>query len=1192
MQAILNAFKEHQGFKQAKAAIDKGQYPINIWGIDNRVSPLLMESLGKESKVKLIITHSERRARQIEEDYRFFDRRVYYYPAKDLLFYYADIHGNATVKSRLDIFKEISAGESLTIVTTIDGLMDKLPKLSHIVGNVIEIKKDDTVDVTTLSAQLVNQGYEKRVMVEETGQFSVRGGIIDIFPLTEECPYRIELWGDDVDSIRMFDVESQRSIESCHSLSIYPAVEMSLTEDMINKGLKKLEKEYEAQSKLLKSSFRTEQYARLKRMVENIKEELKEFNSTTGLDSLVEYFFDETVSFLDYIPEDSYIFVDEPEKVYEKAITYTMHIQASMKDRSEGGYVLPTQANILYDGKEIIGRLTTRKCILIETLYKKALAWSEKDNININSRSIISYRDNVTSLAKDLERYKKTGFKTVILSPSATRGKRLAKDLKECDIDVYFSENTDRTMVPSEIMITVGRIETGYEIPDAGLVVIGESDIFTDKELKKRKRLPKFHGDKINSFADVSVGDYVVHQNHGIGIYKGIQGVETDGRLKDYITIEYEKGSQLFIPVEQLDMIGKFSGKEGAKPKLNKLGGAEWQKVRQRVRAHVDDIAEELINLYAIREASRGFAYSEDSIWQREFEEMFPFEETLDQQKAIDDTKHDMESDRIMDRLVCGDVGFGKTEVAIRAAFKAIQDNKQVAYLVPTTILAEQHYNTFCERMKDFPVNVRMLSRFCTRKEVTETLKQLKEGLVDIVIGTHRILSKDVIFKSLGLLIIDEEQRFGVKHKEQIKQMKKTVDVLTLTATPIPRTLHMSMVGLRDISLLEEAPVDRLPIQTYVMEYDLGLVKEAINRELNRNGQVYYVYNRVNTIADIATQLRGVLPDANIEFAHGKMNERELEDIMHRFIKKEIDVLVSTTIIETGLDIPNVNTIIIHDADKFGLSQLYQLRGRVGRSNRSAYAFLMYQRDRLIKETAEKRLKAIREFTDLGSGYKISMRDLEIRGAGNLLGQEQSGNIEAVGYDLYCKMLGNAIKKLSGKGELADFTTSIDLPLDANIPENYVKNEYLKLDLYKRISKIESQEGADAILEEVKDRFGDAPKAFLRLLSVACVKALAHQAYITDVKYIDGELSFKLWQDAPLKVDSLDTFMKSFNGDLRFVGGPQGGFRLKAKTKEQDELLEIASDALERMLVIFDNTDKDDFQVTDKADNKEEDYES
>ncbi len=1168
MQAIVNAFKEHQGFKQASEAIDKGTFPINVWGIDGRVSPLLIEALGAKSRIKLIVTHNERRARQLEEDYRFYDRRVRYYPAKDLLFYYADIHGNATVKSRLDIFKEISSGEALTIVTTIDGLMDKLPKLSHISGNVIKISENDTLDIAKLSAQLVSLGYEKTGMVEEAGQFSVRGGIIDIFPLTEECPYRIELWGDEIDSIRMFDVESQRSIEKCSEMSIYPAVEMSLSEEMIEKGLAKLEKEYKTQSKLLKEQFRTEQYARLTRMMENIREELKEFNSTTGLDSLVEYFYDETVSFLDYIPEDSYIFVDEPDKVYEKAVSYTMHIEESMKARLEGGYVLPTQANILYDGKSIVGRLAGSKCILMETLYKKAIAWGEKKSININSRSIISYKDNVTSLAKDIEGFKKKGYRAVILSPSATRGKRIAKDLRDYDLDVYFAENTDRVMAPTEVMVAVGRIEAGFEIPEAKLIVIGEGDIFTDKELKKRKRLPKFQGDKINSFADVSVGDYVVHQNHGIGIYKGIQGVETDGRLKDYITIEYEKGSQLFIPVEQLDMIGKFSGKEGAKPKLNKLGGAEWQKVRQRVRDHVDDIAQELINLYAIRESSRGFAYAEDSIWQREFEEMFPYEETLDQQKAIADTKADMESDKIMDRLVCGDVGFGKTEVAIRAAFKAVQDNKQVAYLVPTTILAEQHYNTFCDRMKDFPINIRMLSRFCSRKEITETLKQLKEGTVDIVIGTHRILSKDVQFKSLGLLIIDEEQRFGVKHKEQIKHMKKTVDVLTLTATPIPRTLHMSMVGLRDISLLEEAPVDRLPIQTYVMEYDLGFVKEAINRELARNGQVYYVYNRVNTISDIAADLRGVLPDARIEFAHGKMNERELEDIMHRFIKKEIDVLVSTTIIETGLDIPNVNTIIIHDADKFGLSQLYQLRGRVGRSNRSAYAFLMYKRDKMIKETAEKRLKAIREFTDLGSGYKISMRDLEIRGAGNLLGQEQSGNIEAVGYDLYCKMLGNAIKKLSGKGEKADFATAIDLPLDANIPENYVKNEYLKLDLYKRISKIESQEGADAILEEVKDRFGEVPKPFMRLLSVACIKALAHSAYLTEVKMVDGEVVFKLWNEAPLNVDAIDSFMKEFDGDIRFVGGPQGGFRLKVKTREQDELIDIVGEALEKMLVL------------------------
>lgn len=521
-----------------------------------------------------------------------------------------------------------------------------------------------------------------------------------------------------------------------------------------------------------------------------------------------------------------------------------------------------------------------------------------------------------------------------------------------------------------------------------------------------------------------------------------------------------------------------------------------------------------------------------------------------------------------MDRLICGDVGFGKTEIAIRAAFKAVQDNKQVAYLVPTTILAEQHYNTFCQRMKDYPVNIKLLSRFRTPKEIKETLVQLKQGTVDIVIGTHRLLSKDVAFKNLGLLVIDEEQRFGVKHKEQIKQMKKNIDVLTLTATPIPRTLHMSLVGLRDISLLEEPPVDRMPIQTYIMEYDIEFVKEAINRELNRNGQVYYVYNRVNTIEDITAKLRSVLPSARIEFAHGQMNERELENIMHAFNKQEIDVLVSTTIIETGLDIPNVNTMIIHDADNFGLSQLYQLRGRVGRSNRSAYAFLLYKRDKMIKEVAEKRLKAIREFTELGSGYKISMKDLEIRGAGNLLGQEQSGNIEAVGYDLYCKMLNDAIKRLSGDETQPDFTTAIELPLDAYIPDTYVKNEYMKLDLYKRISKCETREENDAILEEVRDRFGEPPKPFFRLLDVAYLKALAKKAYITDVKFIDNELRFIIWQQAPVKTERMDMLLKRYKGSMKFVPGKFAGFHLKASKTIQEELIAVTQKAIEDIMLL------------------------
>ncbi len=1162
MQAIVAAFREEPGFVKLDECVREGKIPVHAWGLDKRIMPLMMESLDSDNNLRLVVTYDEKRAREIVEDYKFFHRNVFYYPAKDALFYYADIHSNVTVKARLEIIKRIAENEKTVVVTTIEGLMDKIPELSQITKNVVTLNVGDGLNIDKFSRRLTTLGYEKTTMVETPGQFSVRGGIIDIYPLTEECPYRVELWGDDIDSIRSFDVESQRSIEEVKTVKIYPSCEMVLTDEKISKGLKKIEEEHKLQAKKLKSEFRTEQYARLNKMVENVKEELKEFNSTMGLDSMVEYFYEDTVSFLDYFPKDCEIFIDDPEKVARQAVVYSQEFAFSMEGRLEGGYVLPTQADVLYDGKSIVGRLAGRRIILMSELYTKQPKFNEIAKVMLTSKQLISYNNSFEALMSDIEKWRKKEYKVVILSPSATRGKRISADLKNNNILASFTEDKSKNIMPGQVVIAVGRLEKGFEIPEAKLVVISESDIFTAKELKKRRKLPKYKGDKINGFADIIVGDYVVHEKHGVGIYRGIEKVETDGRLKDYISIEYAKGSKLFVPVEQLDVIGKLSGKDGMKPKLNKLGGTEWEKVRQRVKGHVADIAKELVELYAIRETTKGFAYSEDSQWQKEFEELFPYEETHDQQKAIEDTKSDMESEKIMDRLVCGDVGFGKTEIAIRAAFKAVQDNRQVAYLVPTTILAEQHFNTFKERMKDFPVNIRMLSRFCTSKEIKHTIEEMKNGMADIVIGTHRLLSKDVEFKNLGLLIIDEELRFGVKHKEQIKQMKKNVDVLTLTATPIPRTLHMSLVGLRDISLLEEPPVDRMPIQTYVMEYDLEFVKEAINRELNRNGQVYYVYNRVNTIEDITYQLRSVLPSANIEFAHGKMNERELENIMHRFIKGEIDVLVSTTIIETGLDIPNVNTIIIHDADNFGLSQLYQLRGRVGRSNRSSYAFLMYKRDKMIKEVAEKRLKAIREFTELGSGYKISMKDLEIRGAGNLLGQEQSGNIEAVGYDLYCKMLGDAIKRLNGEISIEDFATSIELPLDAYISDTYVKNEFMKLDLYKRISKCETREENDAILEEVRDRFGEPPKAFFRLLDVAYIKAVAHKAYLTDVKYVNDEIRFMVWNDAPVKPERVDMLLKRYKGRMKFVPGKQSGFFLKASKTIQEELLEITEKAI------------------------------
>ena len=698
-------------------------------------------------------------------------------------------------------------------------------------------------------------------------------------------------------------------------------------------------------------------------------------------------------------------------------------------------------------------------------------------------------------------------------------------------------------------------------------VVISETDIF-GKDKRKKKRRTTYEGRKIQSFSELKPGDYVVHENHGLGIYQGIEKIEVDKISKDYMKISYAKGGNLYIPATQLDLIQKYAGSDSKKPKLNRLGTQEWTKTKAKVRGAVKEIAKDLVELYAARQNQDGFVYGEDTVWQKEFEEMFPYEETEDQLLAINAVKKDMESHKIMDRLICGDVGYGKTEIAIRAAFKAVQENKQVVYLVPTTILAQQHYNTFCQRMKDFPVRVDLMCRFRTPAQQRDTIQNLKRGLVDIVVGTHRVLSDDIEYKDLGLLIIDEEQRFGVQHKEKIKKLKKNVDVLTLTATPIPRTLHMSLIGIRDMSVLEEAPQDRLPIQTYVMEYNDEMVREAIERECARNGQVYYVYNRVEDIAEVTAHIQKLVPELNVSFAHGQMKEHELEKIMYDFINGDIDVLVSTTIIETGLDISNVNTMIIHDADRLGLSQLYQLRGRVGRSGRMAYAFLLYRKDKLLKEIAEKRLAAIREFTDLGSGFKIAMRDLEIRGAGNLLGAEQHGHMEAVGYDMYCKMLNEAVKHL--KGELSEedtFTTALDVNVDAYIPDSYIPNEYHKLDIYKRIAAIESEEEMDDMIEELIDRFGDIPKKVELLLEVARLKNLAHQAYVTEVTQKGVTYTFRMYEKAKIHVERIPDLLKQFPEALSFkadVSDPKFIYQRKKKTKrgEVENPIEVVKKVL------------------------------
>lgn len=1103
MKAFLTPLQGLAEFEQIKEKSKTNKGILQVSGCMESQKSHLMYGLSGIAPYRLILAEDERRAREIYEDYRFYDRKVYSYPAKDLLFFQADIHGNLLIRQRMKVIKALLEEKELTVVTSIDGCMDFLESLEKIKEQLIHYESDSTVDTEQLKNQLVVLGYERVGQVEMPGQFSVRGGIVDIYCLTEENPWRIELWGDEIDSIRSFDPESQRSLENLEELTIYPAVEHIGDKDM--------------------------------------------------------------VSFLDYFPKErTIIFLDEPNRLTEKGGAVEEEYRQSRMHREEkGSRNLPE--NWLCSFEQLQKELNKRNCISVCALEPKQAGWKVREKFYLEVKSISAYNNSFELLVKDLHQYKKQGYRIALLSGSRTRAERLAKDLQEEGLAAFYGQDYDREICPGEIMVVYGHAKKGFEYPLIKFAVMTESDIF-GQEQKKKKKKKNYSGSRIQDFAELSIGDFVVHEKHGLGIYRGIEKVEVDRIVKDYIKIEYRGGSNLYIPATQLDCLQKYSGADASKaPKLNKLGTQEWNKTKSKVRGAVKNIAKELVELYAVRQEKDGYVCGPDTVWQREFEEMFPYEETEDQLSAIEDAKRDMESTRIMDRLICGDVGYGKTEVALRAAFKEVQESRQVAYLAPTTILAQQIYNTFVQRMKEFPVRVELLCRFRTPAQQKKAIEDLKKGQVDVIIGTHRILSKDVQFKNLGLLIVDEEQRFGVTHKEKIKQLKKDVDVLTLTATPIPRTLHMSLIGIRDMSVLEEPPMDRMPIQTYVMEYDEETVREAINRELRRGGQVYYVYNRVTDIADVALRIAKLVPDARVDFAHGQMSERELENVMYSFVNGDIDVLVSTTIIETGLDISNVNTMIIHDSDRYGLSQLYQLRGRIGRSNRTAYAFLMYRKNVMLKETAEKRLAAIREYTDLGSGFKIAMRDLELRGAGNLLGAQQHGHMNAVGYDLYCKMLNEAVKEAKGIHTMEDFETSVDLNVDAYIPDSYISNEFQKLDIYKRIAGIETQQDYDDMLEELLDRFGEPGKAVLNLLAIAKLKAIAHQGYVTEIKQTGKTVRFTLYEKARLNTEGFPALMQKYRRGLqfkneqepKFILEPQGNLIL-ALTEFAEELKSMA----------------------------------
>lgn len=1138
MKTFVAPLQEYKEFNDIVEAISLKQYPLLVSGCIDSQKCHMMHALSENHSFRLIITYNDIKAKEIYEDMKLYDRSTYLYPAKDVIFYSADIRGNAIIKERLKILKALIERKPITVVATIDGGLDKLLPLELLAERVISIHEEDTLNLGKLMDQLVHLGYERQGQVESPGEFAVRGGIVDIYPLTEEAPYRIELWGDEIDSIRTFDVMSQRSIERVNSVAIYPAAEIVLDNTTIQKGISNIDSQVKDYVKQLRLEMKTEEAARIDSLTSEFKENLECFQGLVNIDSYINFFYDKTCSFFDYFDnENSVIFLDEPSRIVEKGEAVLAEFSESMIGRIEKGYILPSQMDVIYDYKELLANLNRRNCILISTMDHKIPQIVTKKKFDITVKSVNPYSNNFEILVKELKNWKKNGYRILVLSSSRTRAQRLAENLRDNELLAIYSEDSEREMIKGEIVVMYGNLHRGFEYPLIKLVIISESDIF-GAEKKKKKKKANYDGKQIQSFTDLNIGDYVVHENHGLGIYRGIEQIEVDKVSKDYIKLEYGGGGVLYILATGLDVIQKYAGGDARKPKLNKLNSVEWKNTKARVKNAVKDIAKELVELYATRQSKEGHAFCKDTVWQKEFEEMFPYEETQDQLRAIEDTKEDMESHRIMDRLICGDVGYGKTEIAIRAAFKAVSDGKQVVFLVPTTILAQQHYNTFVQRMKDFPITIDMLSRFKSPAEQKKVLERLKKGQLDIVIGTHRILSKDVQFKNLGLLIVDEEQRFGVGHKEKIKQLKGDIDVLTLSATPIPRTLHMSLVGIRDMSVLEEPPVDRLPIQTFVLEHNDEMIREAIHRELARGGQVYYVHNRVNGIDETANSIAKLVPDANVAFAHGQMHEHQLEKIMYEFINGEIDVLVSTTIIETGLDISNVNTMIIDDADRLGLSQLYQLRGRVGRSSRTSYAFLMYKRDKLLKEIAEKRLQAIKEFTELGSGFKIAMRDLEIRGAGNLLGAEQSGHMESVGYDLYCKMLNDAVKGL--KGEIIEeetFDTTIDMDVDAFIPSTYIKNEMQKLDMYKRIAGIENEEEYMDMQEEMMDRFGDLPASVNNLLNIAFMKALAHQVYVLELKQKGTEVNLKMFPKAKLKVELIPNLMEKYPNCLKLTPG-------------------------------------------------------
>lgn len=1104
-QLILKAVRQTTEYDQIYKSIAAGHHVTAINGVwENAAAAFIGALTDDEARPALIIGANEAEARAFYDALSVMEPEAVYFPTKDIVLFDSYAHSHDLLNQRIKLLKSLALKkEKRLIVTSAEALMSKLPNPALWQEATLNIELGVDIELDRLIKQLLSMGYEREDMVTHPGSFSIRGGIIDIFAVGESLPFRMELFDTEVDSIRCFDPSTQISVDKLTSVSIGPATELLLDDESRSKILSVV-------SKSLKKATHEDLVERL----EHLSDKLSAGIYPSNLDKFFSLGLEQgAFSLIDYLASDCVVVLLDNGRIKERYLANYNSFVESYKDHLERGNAIKEQLSLATTHAEWIKQIGQRQVITIDAIAKRIPDFKIDEMVSVQTMESPLYHGKLENVMEDLRGWLLKGYKVMIALGTESKLSNVAKALTEEGIS--YVEGDDQSLHSGRCHLLAQDFKHGFQLTAAKFVLLTDQELF-GTPFRKKSSGSKKKGQLIKSFTELSVGGLVVHENHGIGRYVGLEQLMVDGLKRDYLKISYSGEDHLYIPVENMDAIQKYIGAEESEVKLSRLGSGDWQRAKAKVKKSIEDMTEDLVKLYAERQSKKGHAYAPDSDWQKNFEDLFPYEETPDQLKCIAEIKEDMEKDLAMERLLCGDVGYGKTEVAIRAIFKAAMDGKQVAFLVPTTILAQQHFSNLTSRFSKFPIKVEMLSRFRTKKQQDQIIEDLRTGVVDVVVGTHRILSKDLVYKDLGLLVIDEEQRFGVKHKEAIKQLKTNVDVLTLTATPIPRTLHMSLVGIRDMSVLEDPPEDRYPIQTYVVEFDERLVKDWIHREVDRGGQVFFVHNKVQDIDHVTARLSELMPEVRFEYAHGQMSETKLEKMMMGFLNHEFDVLVCTTIIETGLDISNVNTIIINDADKMGLSQLYQLRGRVGRSNRIAYAYLTYQKNKILSEIAEKRLKAIKEFTELGAGFRIAMKDLEIRGAGNLLGAEQSGHMSSVGYEMFCKLLEEQMRRIKGEAVETFTDTTIEFSINAFIPENYIHQPDQKLDMYKRISAIRNLSDKYRVEEELEDRYGTLPQAVYNLLSIAHIKALAQKIGVGLIKEHDEHVNLYFIENPPI----------------------------------------------------------------------------